>query len=426
MNYIFSHENNISFKKYLSVTSFHLFWVLEIFLLIWSLTIFIQDAAEVIVYNIFFYFWLISSIFVLWKLFRKKIKINNITNQAIILLCVLILWIAWEISYMFITDKLIYIYVYIIFLLLLSPIIVFIFKNIFFKSSTMKKIVILSWGPWLECEIAKKSAKLFKDHINKDFDYYELPKQLSNFLNNKDKYNLAIPVFHGEYWEDGKIFAFLDILGIPHTFSDYSTHCLCLDKEKTNALVFQLWVKVPFQYIAETSESFPESYPIIMKPNHWGSSFHTYKVTNHQEFYDCFNKTRHDLSDKILIQEFVIWEEYSVPVVNREILPIMKLEKADDEVFDYEAKYEENQEIKEIFPKIQTKLLEKLKSDTLKVYDYFHLKWMSRIDFLVREGEVYFLEINTIPWMTEASILPKAWKLTNRSLEELVKEITII
>jgi D-alanine-D-alanine ligase-like ATP-grasp enzyme len=87
--------------------------------------------------------------------------------------------------------------------------------------------------------------------------------------------------------------------------SNYKTHALCLDKEKANTLIFQTGIKVPFQYIAKTSESFPENYPVIMKPNQGGSSFHTYKINNHQEFYDNFNKTRKDISDDILIQEFI-------------------------------------------------------------------------------------------------------------------------
>jgi D-alanine-D-alanine ligase len=51
------------------------------------------------------------------------------------------------------------------------------------------------------------------------------------------------------------------------------------------------------------------------------------------------------------------------------------------------------------------------------------LKWMSRIDYLVKNNEIFFLEVNTIPWMTEVSILPQAWKLTWRNLTELVDEV---
>jgi len=60
----------------------------------------------------------------------------------------------------------------------------------------MKKIVILSGGTGAEIEIAKKSAKFFKKNLKREYDYYELPRQLNSFLENKEKYSLAIPVFH--------------------------------------------------------------------------------------------------------------------------------------------------------------------------------------------------------------------------------------
>ncbi len=413
--FIFSRDNS---------NIFHLFSVIEIFLFIMSFGILIQKPFEIIIFNLVFYFWIISSIFVLWKLLRKKIIFPIETkhkNKLFFYNFIILFFLCLEIFFIYFLWFKSYIYFYLLWALLLAPIVSYIIIQLFFKKVMMKKIAILTGWPGLEREIAIKSSAFFEKYIQKDFDRYDLPKQLEEFIRNKDKYCLAVPVFHGEYGEDGKIFAVLDSLNIPHTFSDYKTHGLCLDKEKTNTLVFQLWIKVPFQYIAETSESFPESYPVIMKPNQWGSSFHTYKINNHQEFYDNFNKTRKDLLDDILIQEFIIWDEYSVPVVAWEVLPIMKVEKQDNaELFDYDSKYESEAKMKETFPEINPELKEKLESATHKIYKYFWIKSMSRIDFLVRDDEVFFLEINTIPGMTQWSILPKAWELTGRSFEELV------
>ena len=130
-----------------------------------------------------------------------------------------------------------------------------------------------------------------------------------------------------------------------------------------------------------------------------------------------------EINDDILVQEFISWEEYSVPVVNWQILPIMKLEKSENDFFDYTSKYEDNSRIKEIFPEIEETLKYRLISDTKKIYNFFNLKWISRVDFLVKDNEIYFLEVNTIPWLNENSILPQAWKLTWKSYEDLVKEL---
>lgn len=403
---------------------FHIFSIIEIFLFTLSLWIFIQAPFEFIIFNIVFYYWIMSSIFVLWKIFRWKLK-NKIVNinKFILYTIIIFLLFGFELYSLLNLELFQYIYIYLLSIIIFSPIISYIFIKIFFNKIMMKKVVILTGGPGLERKIALKSAWFFEKYIDREYDLYDLPKQMDCFLKNKDKYEFAIPVFHWEYWEDGKIFAFLDSLNIPHTFSDYKTHALCLDKQKANTLIFQTWINVPFQYLAETSESFPETYPVIMKPNQGWSSFHTYKINNHQEFYDNFNKTRKDISDDILIQEFITWEEYSVPVVDGKVLPIMKLEKEDDQVFDYEAKYVSEDVIKETFPEIKEPLLTKLKEKSLKAYNYFNVKSMARVEFIERGWELYFLEVNTIPGMTEASILPKAWNLTGKTNEELVKEL---
>ena len=293
----------------------------------------------------------------------------------------------------------------------------------------MQKIVILSWWTGAEIEIAKKSADFVKKYIWSEYDYYELPKQLDEFLENKNKYSLAIPVFHWDYWEDWRIFAFLDILKIPHTFSHYNAHAICLDKYKANTLVADLWIQVPEQYILFKQDNFsqvPENltFPLILKPNKGGSSFFTYRINSSKQLEDTLKKAREELEDDIVLQQFVIAEEYSVSVVNWEVLPIMKLEKKNKEdFFDYDSKYESEDVMKETWPEIETSLKNKLEEYTYKIYNYFELKGFSRVDFLVDWEDVFFLEVNTIPWMTEASILPKSWLNMGRKFEELLEEI---
>ena len=293
----------------------------------------------------------------------------------------------------------------------------------------MKKIVILSGWTGAEIEIAKKSANFFKKYLSKDYDYYELPKQLDSFLENKDKYSLAIPVFHWEYGEDGRMFAFLDILGIPHTFSSYDVHSILLDKYKWNLLVEDLFLNVPKQYLFLRKVDFKGDtshieFPIILKPNRWGSSFFAFRIESEEELIEKLIVARECLSDDILVQDFVEWEEYSVPIVNGEILPIMKLEKQNEnDFFDYDSKYESADRIKETWPIIEESLEMKLRNQSLKVYNYFRVQGFCRIDFLVKDWEVFFLEVNTIPGMTDASILPKSWLITWKSFEELVEEL---
>ncbi len=286
----------------------------------------------------------------------------------------------------------------------------------------MKKIAILSGWTSSERDVALRSAEFFEKYINKDFDFYDFPTDLEKFLKNKDSYDLAVPVFHWQYWEDGKIFAFLEILGIKTTFSPYETHAIWLNKYVTNELVSKLWVWVPAQFLYKWKLEL-ENFPFIVKPNRWWSSMYTYKVENKDEFDEKIKYIKANTTDDILVQEFVEAEEYSVSIVAWEVLPIMKVQKEKWEFFDYENKYSNSPKIKETWPEIEPSLESSLAFQAKKVYNFFNCRWYARVDFLVRWEDIFFLEINTIPGMTEWSIVPKSWAKTGRSFEELIETI---
>lgn len=83
---------------------------------------------------------------------------------------------------------------------------------------------------------------------------------MEKFLQVKNEFDLAIPVFHGKYGEDGMIFAFLQTLGLKTAFSGFETHCLCLDKMKTNIFVESLEILTPKQILIQKNEKIDEKY----------------------------------------------------------------------------------------------------------------------------------------------------------------------
>ncbi len=95
-----------------------------------------------------------------------------------------------------------------------------------------------------------------------------------------------------------------------------------------------------------------------------------------------------------------------------------------EDFFDYDSKYESETGMRETFPHLQAELKNTLMSFAETIKDIFGLTdGYARIDVIVRDGVPYFLEVNTIPGSTEVSILPKAWQLSGRSLEEFVEAI---
>ncbi len=300
----------------------------------------------------------------------------------------------------------------------------------------MKKIAILKWWPWLEREVALKSAAYIEEHLECSFDSYTLPEELDQFIEHRAEYDKVIPVFHWEYWEDGKIQGFLEILWIPYAYSDFDTHALLLDKYNTNIIARGLGLQVANDFLLkkrdftsvlgktlqEITAWMDIEYPMIFKPNKWWSSFFTYKIHTDIELNEKIEEAILKLDDDILLQNFVNGDEYSTPIANWEFLPIMKLEKSEpDLVFDYDSKYETEALIQETFPDIPSVLSQKLKKHTQLLWDHFDMKDFVRIDYIVSGNDCYFLDANTIPWMSAASITPQAWKLAWKTDKEFAE-----
>ncbi len=294
----------------------------------------------------------------------------------------------------------------------------------------MKKIALLTGWPGYERVVALKSVQLFENNIQRPYETFILPEDIEKFIERKGEFSIAIPVFHGEYGEDGRIQAFLDVLGIPYVGTWYYWSALCMNKREANIVAKDAWLRVPEEIALSQREgisknNFSLTFPVILKPNTGGSSCYTYKIEDFSELEEKIDFIHTQISDDLLVQEYISWDEYSVSVVNGEILdPIMKVEKDNpEEVFDFEAKYETESWMKETFPHIPAGLKKEMVQVTQIAQKIFHTTWFFRVDMIVRNGEVFFLEVNTIPGCSEVSILPKAWKLTGRSLEEFVEEL---
>lgn len=294
----------------------------------------------------------------------------------------------------------------------------------------MKKIAIITGGPGYERDVALRSSKLFEKYINREYETFILPEELDAFIWRKWEFEKVIPVFHWEYWEDGRIQALLDIYNIPYVGSSYFTNALCMNKRQANTIASSRGILVPKEWYIPYNSSinrntFDVSFPLILKPNTGGSSCYTYKIWDIQELQDKLIYIWEHIKEDLLLQEYILWDEYSVSVVNREILDaIMFVEKQNkDDFFDFQSKYENETIMKETFPILPIELKNNLIESTKKVVDIFSLEWYARVDYIVRWEKIYFLEVNTIPGSTEVSILPKAWKLSWRTLEEFVDEV---
>ncbi len=281
----------------------------------------------------------------------------------------------------------------------------------------MAKIAVLYGGTSSERDVSIQSGEFVYKSIDEtkfDKDFFVFPEDKDKFIEKYAEYDLAIPVFHWIDGEDGQIFAFLNTLGVKSLYSDFSSHLICLNKNLTNSMLRKTSLNTIPSHLCQNIKQFEQlsiKGKIFIKPNQWGSSIDTGIFDNLQEAKDLVKQILK--YDDVIVQKYIpIDREFSVSVFGDynkqpQVAGITEIITKRD-YFDYKAKYDLDQ-TREVTPAdVDKKLEEQLKEQSLKVYKIFELKTLSRIDYIFHNDEIYFLEVNTIPWFTGSSLFPQA------------------
>jgi len=311
-----------------------------------------------------------------------------------------------------------------------------------------KNIAIVVGGYSAESEISKISGSVvyknlkndkfnpYKIIIEKDAwysdidgDRFDIDK--NDFSITKDgekiKFDVVYNAIHGSPGEDGKLSAYFEMLNIPHNTCDHFESALtfnkreCISVAKSHGIVAAKSVFLT-KGIDFSIEEIVEKVglPCMVKPNRAGSSFGISKVDKIENMADAL-ETAFAIDNQILIEEFIEGTEVTVGVIpyNGEIivLPITEI-VSHNSFFDYKAKYEGDSE--EITPaRISEEDRLTVSKTALHLYKALGVKGFSRAEYIIKNGVPYFIEINTIPGLTEESILPQQAKAAGISLEQL-------
>jgi D-alanine-D-alanine ligase len=280
----------------------------------------------------------------------------------------------------------------------------------------MKRIAILTGGASSEREIALRSAKNVAAQLANrcEVKVFDLPSSLQDFLSRTKEFAAAIPVLHGVGGEDGTIQGFLETLGVPYLFSGVQAHAIAMDKDKTKTLVAAAGIRVPRSTIVRQGESVQYAHPVVVKPYDGGSSVAT-AIVRSQEALNHAVMQAFSFTDAVLIEDFVEGNEFTVAIADLDgtpqALPVIAI-RPKSGFFDFESKYNAETLADEICPApISEDLAAQLQSIALLAHCTLGCRQVSRTDIIVdAAGQGWFLEINTIPGMTETSLLPKALK----------------
>jgi len=278
------------------------------------------------------------------------------------------------------------------------------------------KIAVFMGGTSSEKEISLRSGEAVLESLQRQgYDAYGVVldenNQVTAFLEND--YDLAYLVLHGGNGENGKIQAVLDILGKKYTGSGVLASALTMDKNKTKQIAENIGIRVPKSY--RDLESI-ERFPVIIKPVDEGSSKGLFLCNNKEEAGEALKKLR-----KPIIEDYIVGEELTVGVLNGEALGVLNIIPQADVLYDYDSKYAKGGSIHEFPAKIEDKSYKEAMKIAERIHKEFKMKGISRSDFILSEGKLYFLEVNSSPGMTKTSLIPDLATLQGYTFDDVVR-----
>lgn len=236
---------------------------------------------------------------------------------------------------------------------------------------------------------------------------------------------------HGADGEDGKIQAALDLLGVPFTGSDCLSSAMAMDKAVTKRIMESCGVLTPrWQEITYREADIPalkESLPLpcAVKVVGGGSSIGVSLPETGEELESALRDIL-KYGNRIVVEEKIEGRELTMPVFDGRYLNAIEIVPPEGMTFDYVAKYQSGEQgAREICPAPITEAEHKLMGEAaLKLHNALGLSVYSRTDFILdKEGRAWCLEVNTLPGMTPASLIPKAAAIEGYSYAQLCEKI---
>jgi len=244
-------------------------------------------------------------------------------------------------------------------------------------------------------------------------------------------FDKVFPALHGRGGEDGVIQGVLEFLQIPYCGSGVFGSALGMDKYKTKQVLLSLSdseLKVANYELLKTNSDFEAivdrlGLPIMVKPAREGSSLGMSRANSLEELKQAYvTAAKHD--DCILAEQWLTGSEYTVSILADQALPAIKLQPADDAAFyDFEAKYVTGTTNYILPCGLSEENEQKLQQIALKAFKQLNCQGWGRVDMMEHNGDWYVLEVNTLPGMTESSLVPKAAAAIGLDFEAVVAKV---
>lgn len=317
----------------------------------------------------------------------------------------------------------------------------------------MKNIAIIAGGNSSEYEVSMKSGKNIYDEVDenrynkylvilKGRDWhveigekkYPVDRNDFSFTRDGEKilFDFAYITIHGVPGENGLLQGYLDMMGVPYGCCNVLASALTFDKHTCNTYLKSYGVNVADSVMLirgmayDVNEIINEvGLPCFVKPNAEGSSFGVTKVKEAAQLEDALKKA-FALCREVLIETFIDGTELTCGVVKAGdmdiAMPIAEVIPK-NEFFDFEAKYDPTKSDEIIPARISPELTNRIKTLSSMIYDILRCEGIIRVDYIVRDDEIFMLEVNTTPGMTSNSFVPKMVRAMGGTLREVLTKI---
>ena len=300
------------------------------------------------------------------------------------------------------------------------------------------KIVVVMGGTSTEAEVSRRTGTAILNAL-KDKGYNAEGMELvpNTFASDIQKTGCAIVfnALHGKFGEDGLLQGTLDMLGIPYTGSGVLAAAVTMDKAASKRVFVAEGISTPRSHTyysyemkrelaAEVEAEF--SLPMVVKAASQGSSIGVYIVESHEELKNALVQA-FKYNDEVLVEEFIRGRELTVAVwgneEEKEAFPIIEITTLTGR-YDYDSKYTKGASAHIIPAPLSEEKTKEIQDLAIKTFTACGCKGVARVDMMLSEDEVpYVIEVNSVPGMTETSLVPDAARAMGIEFPELCERM---
>ena len=291
-----------------------------------------------------------------------------------------------------------------------------------------KKIAVLMGGPGEEKDVSLKSGQAIikaLNHNGYDVTSIILDTKLEKLVKDLLSVDLVFLGLHGNIGENGTIQGFLDALGIIYTGSGPLSSAICMDKNISKIIAKNNGIMTPKWNLCNTViHDAKMNYPVIVKPNGQGSTVGLQIAHNESELKPALEYA-FNYDNSVLVEEYIQGRELTVMLIDGKAQPVCEIIPS-HEFYDYECKYTAGMS-KYIFPaEIDDNISNYVKKISENLFDLLKCENYSRADFRMDDqNKFWFLEMNTLPGMTDTSLAPMSALAAGISFNELIDKIVM-